>query len=129
MNYPDLPIMQCDAGCGECCGFAPCNEEEFQRIRDYCKNNEVVPKRQGSKCPLYQDGKCQVYLVRPWVCRLFGHTEKMECCKGYNTNVSQARVERMDRKYLSRGTPTRNTHELVFTESEIRMLFEHEIMK
>ena len=129
MKYPGLPIMQCDNGCGACCGFAPCNEEEFQRIKTYCADNDIVPKRQGDTCPLYQNGKCQVYHVRPFVCRLFGHSERLTCCKGYNTNLPEKRLRRIDADYLKQGHPNRSTHDLCFTESEQRMLFEHALLK
>ena len=82
-----LPIMQCDAGCGECCGPVMCSHSEFDRIDAYAKANGIEPKRQGTRCPFYQDGTCKVYDVRPFICRLFGHCGDMVCCKGYNVNI------------------------------------------
>lgn len=87
MKYPTLPVMQCDPNCGECCGPAMCRESEFAKIVDFIQASGITPQRQGLTCPLYQNGTCQVYEVRPMICRAFGHLEQMKCSRGYNVNA------------------------------------------
>lgn len=112
-------MMKCDTGCGECCGPVLCNENEYQAVIGYARNRGIVPIRQGVTCPFYQNGGCSVYEVRPHVCRLFGHTPRLNCCKGYNTNVPEGRLARIERDYLKRGTPGRMLHEAVYSLDEI----------
>ena len=94
-----LPVMQCDPGCGECCGPVLCHEWEYQRVESYAKKHGLTPISQGSTCPWYQNGTCAVYPVRPFACRAFGHFQRLTCCRGYNTNVSRSEERRMNRVY------------------------------
>lgn len=105
-----LPVMQCDEGCGACCGIAPCHDHEFRAVEEYAREHGLVPLDQGVTCPWYQGGKCQVYPVRPWVCRYFGHIPGLKCERGYNVNVPEALQKRLDRRY---GMPTRMLHEII----------------
>ncbi len=104
--------MQCDDGCGECCGIVPVTHTEFNRIERYAKENGIVPQKHEDygTCPMYQNGKCTVYPVRPLICRVFGHAEDLPCPRGYNTNVPQEEVNRM---ILANGTSTRVIHEIL----------------
>lgn len=103
-----LPIMQCDDNCGQCCGIVICKEHEYQKVVKYAADHGITPKSQGSTCPFYQQGRCQVYEVRPFVCQLFGHSPKLTCCKGYNVNIPAITERRLTRKY---GKPDRFLHE------------------
>lgn len=113
-----LPPMQCDDGCGECCGMVPVTETEFQRVARYVKEHGIVPVEHDGKngteaygtCPCFIDGKCAVYPVRPKICVVFGHAEDLPCARGYNVNVPQEQVDRLLR---GNGTPTRLLHELI----------------
>jgi Fe-S-cluster containining protein len=107
-----LPSMQCDEGCGACCGIVPVTETEFGRVGRYIKQHGIEPRAHEnlSQCPLYIDGKCSVYPVRPLICQMFGHAEDLPCARGYNVNVPQAQVDRMIR---GNGRPTRLLHELI----------------
>ena len=87
-KYPPLPVMQCDPGCGECCGPVICTQGEFEAIATYAITHSIVPLDQGVTCPWYQGGQCTVHEARPALCRLFGHVPRLECCKGYNVNIS-----------------------------------------
>lgn len=108
-----LPPMRCDEGCGACCGIAPTTETEFRRIERYVKEQGITPIHHSDdeeQCPLYQDGKCTVYAVRPLICRIFGHSDRLQCERGYNVDVAQREIDRM---VGANGRPTRLLHELV----------------
>jgi Fe-S-cluster containining protein len=105
--------MQCDDGCGECCGLVPATETEFRRIERYIKEHDITPiATTNGTCPLYQGGKCTVYPVRPLICQLFGHSEHkmMQCFRGYNVNIPEREVQRM---ITANGKATRVLHELL----------------
>jgi Fe-S-cluster containining protein len=108
-----LPQMQCDEGCGDCCGLIPVNETEFRKVERYVKDHGIVPiEHHDGTCPLYQDGKCTVYPVRPLICQLFGHSEDklMQCTRGYNVNIPEREVHRM---IAANGGATRTLHDLL----------------
>lgn len=86
---PPLPEMQCDIGCGKCCGPVPASPKEYMAIAVYSKMHGITPKRNGVTCPFYQEGQCAVHEVRPGICRIFGHSENLECPQGYNVNVEE----------------------------------------
>ncbi len=111
-----LPVMQCDNGCGQCCGIVPITEKELKRITDYVLLHFIQPVAQGHTCPLYIKGQCSVHEVRPAVCRAFGHTEGMTCPRGYNVNVPERKI----RRYLLRGGPaTHYTHDVLPNGKEL----------
>lgn len=110
MKFPKLPVMQCDSGCGACCGVVMCKEGEYQKIIEYAEANQITPINQGATCPWYQQGTCSVYPVRPGLCRLFGHTERMTCKHGYNVNISSG-LERVAKRAI--GNATRCLHEVL----------------
>jgi len=107
-----LPSMQCDEGCGDCCGIVPVTETEYRRIERYVKEHGIQPVEHAEayQCPVYIDGKCAVYPVRPLICQVFGHAEDLPCSRGYNANVPQQEVDRMIR---NNGKSTRLLHELI----------------
>jgi len=90
-----LPPMQCDDGCGDCCGFVPVTQKQLDRVVRFAKENGITPVEQGERCPLYQGGRCSVYPVRPPICVAFGHSERLPCSRGYNTNVDERIIDRM----------------------------------
>jgi len=98
MSKFKLPKMQCDNGCGGCCGVVPVTNKEFEVILEYVLEKEIVPVDNGVTCPLYTDGKCSVYTVRPLLCKLFGHNEAMKCPRGYNVNVPSRKLRKMMEK-------------------------------
>lgn len=119
LSLPQLPAMKCDEGCGDCCGIVMCSSAEAKTIVNVINARGIKPVRQGSKCPLYIDGKCSVYEVRPTVCKLFGHVEKMPCSRGYNTNVSDEIAHEYHKVMARGGTGSRRLlHMLVYTEDE-----------
>jgi len=107
---PEFPPMRCDDGCGECCGPAPATQAEFDRVVAYVIEHKITPKDQGITCPLYLDGKCSVYEVRPLICRAFGHVEGLSCPRGYNVDVPSGPV---DARLLANGGGERMIHEVL----------------
>lgn len=122
-TLPVLPEMKCDKGCGECCGPALCSEREYQTVKRYAKRHGVKPIVQGLTCPFYQDGECKVYEVRPRICRLFGHSDRLVCCKGYNTNVSK----KAESEFMAGYHPERVLHELAGQQGIKAMYDGHQV--
>lgn len=108
-----LPVMQCDDSCGECCGVVPCHQDEFDRVRQYAAQHGIQPVNQGKTCPWFQQGRCQVYPVRPFICQLFGHSMKLVCCKGYNQNIPRQEEWKLRERYERRGPLRRFLHEIL----------------
>lgn len=115
MNYPTLPVMQCDAGCGKCCGPVPVRRMEFQVIEEFIAARGIEPVAQGLTCPLYLGGTCAVYEVRPMLCRVYGHLAGMNCPHGYNVNIPRQRERKLMGPYLAaaKREGERWLHELV----------------
>jgi len=98
-----LPQMRCDEHCGACCGPVICSETEIDLIERYCVENGIVPQNEKTwTCPYYQKGRCAIYPVRPLLCRLFGHVDRMVCPRGYNRNISQEKEERIMSRYAKK---------------------------
>jgi len=81
--------MRCDDGCGRCCGPVPVTARELGRVRAYMKQHGIKPNPNPAplQCPLYDGQSCTVHPVRPLLCRVFGHTPRLDCCRGYNVNL------------------------------------------
>jgi len=109
-KLPTLPVMNCDDNCGECCGIAPCTDAEFNAIQKYAQQNNIQPVDQGLTCPWYQKGKCQVHPVRPAVCQLFGHTDRMRCSRGHNVNITGVPLRRWNNRIKNAN---RYTHQAI----------------
>ncbi len=103
-----LPPMQCDVGCGQCCGIVPVTKQEYEKVVFVARAKGIVPVSQGITCPFYQKGVCSVYDARPLVCKLFGHQASMECVHGYNTNVPESVGDKAVRQ---NGVTSRFLHE------------------
>ena len=110
MKYPPLPMMVCEPNCGDCCGVAPCSQGEFEAIERYATASGIKPTRQGLKCPWYQGGVCSVHSVRPAICRLFGHVDRLVCSRGHNVNIAGTLLRKWHEKMLG---ATRLTHEAI----------------
>lgn len=73
----------------------PVDDNEAARIKAYVGEHGIRPRHHiGARCPLYIDGTCAVYAVRPRICAAFGHSHKMECPRGYNENVPESELVR-----------------------------------
>lgn len=83
--YNQVPASTCPPGCGKCCGPVFPALREITRIKNWCTSQgiEYKPFMNGEMdCPyLLEDKTCQIYPVRPFMCRTFGVCEeKMLSC-------------------------------------------------
>jgi hypothetical protein len=84
--YAQIPSMQCNH-CHACSSpifwFYPeeCNIREFMKEHNipYVTWTEEEFKKNGMKCPYLHSNRCQIYPVRPIVCRLQGVIEDLPC--------------------------------------------------
>jgi Putative zinc- or iron-chelating domain len=90
VRLPVLPPMRCDDGCGACCTLVVATRAEYAAVVALARQKGLTPRSDGLACPFYQEGRCSVYEARPAICRMFGHTERLVCERGYNVNVPQA---------------------------------------
>jgi len=77
----EIKDMTCNgkcSRCGECCGlFIPFTDKELNIIKQYVKEHNIQPTQRVvengfiAKCCFYENGKCNIYEVRPYVCRDF----------------------------------------------------------
>lgn len=84
--------------CGKCCGLVPVTVQEIHTIKKYllehkqAQNFAVQHSKQGLTCPFRneKDKKCEIYDVRPLICRLFGVVEGkfMQCPQGNTTKIN-----------------------------------------
>lgn len=91
---PTLPAMQCVPGCGDCCGPVPVDQGELDAILQYAAQHHVYPAHRGLLCPYFQRGACQVYPVRPRVCRAYGHDPGLVCAHGRGALAEDAAAVR-----------------------------------
>lgn len=118
-----IPKMRCDR-CGECCGPAACSPSEFAAVAEYAEDHGIEPVKQGITCPWYGEGVgCRVYPVRPFICRLFGHTPELRCKNGHNVSVSRGAEVRLSTR-LPRRDDFRWMHECCYSCHEVMMLLE-----
>lgn len=117
--YQPTPSMRCDSGCGACCGPVTVTKPEAKAIEAYIKSQGITPIKQGITCPLYLDGTCSIYPVRPFICREFGHSSLLSCKHGYNVNLPPSESAKRIKFYRRLGEPNIFLHSLVYTQDEI----------
>ena len=85
--YDQIPVLpDCDGRCWTTCGPIHMSSRERRRIRD--TGTRIPPWEQamqqpGFMCPaLGADHRCQVYPLRPVLCRLWGAVESLPCVYG-----------------------------------------------
>lgn len=80
--YAEIPnIPGCTGQCAEACGPIAMFKGEWERIKAVKGGEPKV--RQRLVCPMLSPtGKCTVYTVRPYICRLWGATRQLACPQG-----------------------------------------------
>ena len=75
-------VSGCQA-CGECCNEGvTITKAEISIIKGFCQRLgiSIGMSPDGRTCPaLGEDGRCQIYEVRPVGCRLYGQVQWLEC--------------------------------------------------
>jgi len=77
--YAEIPeIPNCDGSCAAACTTIAMQTGEWERI---VRRVGHEPKgRPGANCPLLSpNGRCTVYTVRPYLCRIWGATPDLRC--------------------------------------------------
>lgn len=81
-NIKDMTKEGKCSRCGECCGlFIPFTKKELKVIKEYVNKNNIKPMFRyntaigsfDARCPFYNSiqHKCNIYEVRPHVCKDF----------------------------------------------------------
>ena len=117
MNYSNNCIDGKCSGCGECCAdLLPLTDKEVADLRKYAKSHHLKenrhtmffdPSATDLTCPFRneKEGKCDVYPVRPLICREF------ICSKDLQT-------ARHDRNLLHESRPPRSLRYEIFGNRE-----------
>ncbi len=95
--YAQLPSINCQKLCHIACGPVVVSRLELKRLHSlYGVKGRRLPTRVESgqrmpglgrlietgasfQCPLLKDGQCSAYQHRPFICRLWGLTERLKC--------------------------------------------------
>lgn len=59
-----------------------------------------------------------MYPVRPFMCRLFGHSPAMVCDRGHNVNIPQKKEQRLMAQYVA-SKPDVWLHGVVYDEADM----------
>jgi Fe-S-cluster containining protein len=123
--------MKCEQ-CGHCCGIVMCSVDEYKIIKDYIEKHNITPKAQESDCPFLlgstgSSRTCAIYPVRPYTCKLFGHTHTLMCKYRHNKNIPLYQVEILNEKHMIGETTC--LHEFCYETSEIEKIIANELEK
>jgi len=79
--------------CGRCCGLVPVSPADSVAIKNYISQNNVViggaADADPLKCPFWHstNKRCEIYPVRPLICRLMGVSKQVRCPNGNSANI------------------------------------------
>ena len=102
-TYADDSIDGKCSSCGECCvDPLPVTKEEIYRIKEYVKKHGIREHRQAPffdrnatdlSCPFrnQQTRKCEIYPVRPYICRTFICSKTVEDARNDRDLIHQDR--------------------------------------
>src|SRR5690349_3487728 len=99
--YAELPSVECQGKCFEFCGPVACSTGERHIVRN-AEPGRVLELGSMNNCPMLDldTKRCQVYVDRPLVCRLFGMVEAMRCPHGCEPTrwLTDAEVQEFKRR-------------------------------
>jgi hypothetical protein len=73
--YASIPKTHCRRWCAQCCGPVVFSRLEWERVPESLRRNAT-----SLTCPYSGEfGKCEIYELRPLLCRLYGVVERMSC--------------------------------------------------
>lgn len=99
INFDFIPPHLKCTNCGECCGPVPISEKEYERIFDYCIENNIKPLLKLDYSCEFRDEKqkkCLIYPVRPDICKLFGVSKGMNCPNGNSYEIDGVKFIQKD---------------------------------
>ena len=79
--YATLPRLDCQGLCSESCGPIALSLRERARIVERARKPIEIDDR-ATCSMLTGDGRCEVYEIRPMICRLWGLVKRMPCPYG-----------------------------------------------
>ncbi len=83
IDYAAIPSFICRPGCSDCCGPHPWTKAEHERIAAWlAERGRPLLRATGLDCPYIENGRCSIYEVRPFICRLYGTVEGLRCPHG-----------------------------------------------
>lgn len=84
--YARIPDARCKGLCTKSCSVIAMTVHEARRLRQAgtpLPPHDVALARvyadAGYRCPALVDGRCSVYELRPFVCRIYGSSESLPC--------------------------------------------------
>lgn len=82
--YAQIPASTCPPECGKCCGILWPSIAELRNIYEWCIEHHYGYKDftmvVGESCPyLAVDKRCEIYPVRPFLCRILGVSTDLPC--------------------------------------------------
>jgi len=82
--YDQIPQSTCPPNCGECCGILYPSLAELANVKEWCELHHREFKDFsmliGDKCPyLSEEKECEIYPVRPFLCRILGVSIDLPC--------------------------------------------------
>lgn len=80
--YDRLPRVKCQGKCQEACGPIACSKGEAKIMERRAGRPLLFSSKTGRCTYLNDDGKCDVYRDRPFVCRAFGASATLPCIWG-----------------------------------------------
>lgn len=102
LKIQECNVEFCKAKC--CQNISVLSEKEIQRIKNYIRKNNIKPVNRNNiltqtntnKCPfLNEDYKCNIYSVRPEICRWF-HCSSYKKNEKYLDHSDKSPVDLMD---------------------------------
>lgn len=132
--YARIPRISCKGLCSRSCGVIICQETEYRamaEVRDIpIKETPVkgLSKKEideGLTCPLLENDRCTVYMVRPLICRLWGVTKSMRCPHGCRPKRWLSDAE--GRALLDEAKEIDHVHRSLFADIDADVRNEHKI--
>lgn len=118
--YRQIPKSKCPPNCGKCCGSLFPSMAELTNIKTYCEKRNIKYKEficDGvSDCPyLKLDKSCEIYEVRPFLCRILGVSDDLPCPLHLNTpekvlNHNESRIIYRDIYLRGKEKPRTEKH-------------------
>lgn len=76
-----IPTFACIPGCHDCCGPVTASSEEMFEL-PVISDADHAAALANLSCPHLGAQGCNVYTLRPLICRVFGSTPRLACPRG-----------------------------------------------